>query len=45
MKRKRQQDWKRKQRSWFQRNFIGKSKSLARNSQRKYSYERYGTMQ
>jgi len=45
MKRKRQQDQKRKQRSWFQRSSTGGLRSLAKNSWRECPPERFGTIQ
>jgi len=45
MRKKRQQNQRRRQRNWSQKNFTGRLKYLAKNSQKKCPPEKYGIMQ
>jgi len=44
MKKKRQQSQKQRPRSWFQNNFTGGSKYLAKNSWRECPHRKFGIM-
>jgi len=45
MKKKRQQNWRQRLRSWFQKNSIDELKYLAKNSWKECPHRKYGIMQ